>query len=129
MAATKAATPEHAYLSVTLRGLKAKAGDLDMPRAMLEPEWHVDEDGLEESPDMEVIEFAEMKTCVLYASIVKDSHLATAPAGAPKISWALYMMPDHDQAVGGPADTLEQAKQFAQSAYQATCGLIVGGDA
>ena len=129
MSDTKAATPKHAYLSVTLRGLKAKAGDVDMAKAMLEPEWHVDEDGMHESPFMEVIEFAEMKTCVLYASIVKDSHMATAPDGAPKTSWALYMLPDHDQAVGGPANTLEQAKQFARSAYQATCGLIVGGDA
>ena len=87
MADTKATMPEHAYLPATLRELKAKAGNLDMPRAMLEPEWHVDEDGMDESPYMEVIEFAEMKTCVLYASIAKDSHLATAPAGAPKTSW------------------------------------------
>ena len=129
MADTKATMSEHAYLPATLRELKAKAGNLDLPRAMLEPEWHVDEDGMDESPYMEVIEFAEMKTCVLYASIAKDSHLATAPAGAPKTSWALYMLPDHDQAVGGPAHTLEQAKQFARSAYQATCGLIVGRDA
>ena len=129
MSDLKAAPEKHAYLSVTLFGLKSQAGGLDMEKAMIEPQWREDQVSLDENPHMETILTADMGTCVLYANTVMISHLRTAPAGAPKHSWALYAMPDDEAVVGGPADNIEQAQQFARMAYQATCGLIVGRDA
>ena len=114
---------------VVLQRLKEKAGTrVDHAAAMIEPEWQEATDEMEENPHMELILYADLGDFRIYAVTVTDEALLTVPPDAPKISWCL-MWPDDDEAIGGGAADIEQAKHFATLAYKAACGVITGGSA
>jgi hypothetical protein len=114
---------------VVLQRLKEKAGPtVDYAAAMIEPEWQVATDEMEENPHMELILYADLGDFRIYAVTVTDEHMLTVPSHVPKISWCL-MWPDDDENIGGGAADIEQAKHFATLAYQAACGVITSGSA
>ena len=126
--ATKAETP-HEMLDRTVRELKRRAGKQDLKKAELVPAWADSPTMRENNPFMEVAEAAELDEYILTAIQVSDAALKAAPKGAPKISWGLHEAEDFTPLAGGTAESIEQARQFAQVAYRAAHGVILGGDA
>ena len=126
--ATKAETPQE-MLNRTVRELKRRAGVPDLEKAQLVAEWADSPTMRENNPFMEVADVAEVDGYILTAIQVSDEALKAAPKGAPKVSWGLHDVEDFSPLAGGTAESLEQAKRFAQVAYQAAHGVILGGDA
>ena len=98
---------------------------------MIEPVWVRGADIMEHNPWMESAEYAEVGNYVLYAIQAQEAHFKQqrAPKGATRTTWSLVIMPQYEDVTGGPANDMAQAKQFARMAYQATQGIILGGDA
>ena len=112
-----------------LHAIKERTATVDYAAAMIQPEWKVATEEMEESPHMELILYADVDDIRIYAVIVTDECLRTVPPDAPKVAWSIQL-PDQTSAnVGGGAADIEQAKHFATLAYQAACGVITSGSA
>lgn len=126
--AVTAETPRE-VLYRTARELRRRAGQPNLGKAQLVPRWADSKTMREENPFMEVAEVAQLVGYFLTAIQVSDAALRQAPSGAPKVSWGLHDVEEFMPLAGGPASSIEEARQFAYVAYQAAHGVILGGDA
>ena len=122
-------TPEE-IIAWTMRYLKKQAKVVDEHAASLELEWEHDDLGEMTEPFMETITYADGDGYRVYAAeVTEEKLLATPEAEGQKVSWSLFKMPEHEDLVGGPAESIAQAQRFAELAYQAAHGVIRGRDA
>lgn len=120
--------PEVEFLSA-LEVLKNQGKVPDEMRTREIAEWELDEDELKESPYMAQIHVAEMDDYILYVAVAKAETLKRMPPGTAIMSWSINTMPANEAVIGGSADTVEQAKRFAEIGYQVIYGGSWSGDA
>ncbi len=106
-------------LEANCQHLKSKAGTPNQARAALRPVWH-----LGQAPGTDAIEMAELGDLTLYAAITSADVHRNAPEGVSRISWSIASEKADSIIGGGAAGDMDEAKQFAYTAYQAAHGVV-----
>lgn len=128
MAQQSKATPEQELLNA-LREIKAHGEVPNEQKAREEAEWELDHDEMNKHRHMQEIYYAEMSEYILYVAVPTASTLAQMPPGTPHMSWSIHTMPANELVSGGSAESVEQAKGFAEIGFKAVYGVIWRGDA
>ncbi|RYF21367.1 MAG: hypothetical protein EOO77_06170 [Oxalobacteraceae bacterium] len=118
-------TPEQMLMAalVVLKDLEP----FNVVRAREPIEWDTSMVGMDENPEMERINFANMPEYVIFASVAKKSAMKGLPKDVPRISWSIYTV-DNEVVTGGGAENVEQAMRFGEIAYRVIYGLDYKGD-
>ena len=116
-------------LMAALNVLKDLGEPFNVIKAREPIEWDTSMTGMQQSPHMELINFAAMSDYVIYAAAAKKSAMKNLPKEVPRISWSINTMPENEAVTGGSAESIEQAMRFGEIAYRAIYGLEYKGDA
>jgi hypothetical protein len=75
------------------------------------------------APGTMIMEFASLGNITLYVAMLSKTQQRLSPGLASEYQWVLVSEEPECVSVGGGADNLDRAKEYALKAYQAACGV------